>query len=87
MSYERTKQAPFPDALRTGWSFTTPCCTSGVEEYLVDGTYWLANSVAGHGWSQPWQGRVPDINDTGTIAAPDGTERRIRWKPEPGDFS
>ena len=81
MSDERTKTPPFPDGTRTGWSFIMPCCTSSVREFLVDGTYYLAQSVAGHGWSQPWPGRVQNINDTGTIVSPDGTERQIRWKP------
>ena len=82
MSDERTENAPCPDAARTGWSFISTCCTASVTEFLVDGTYWLAGRVAGNGWSKPWQGRITDINDNGTIAAPDGTERRIRWRPK-----
>jgi hypothetical protein len=82
MTEDRTTDAPFPDTARTGWSFISPCCTAGVTEFLVDGVYWLAGSVAGHGWSKPWPGRIADINDDGTVTAPDGSERRIRWRPE-----
>ena len=82
MSDERTKEAPFLEEARTGWSFTSPCCTAGVTEFLVNGLYYLAGSVAGHGWSQPWIGRVTDINDDGTITRPDGTEYRICWRAD-----
>lgn len=81
MDDDRTQEPPFPDSSRTGWAFISPCCTSSVREFLVDGTYWLAGRVAGHGWSQPWRGRVQDINDTGTLVAPDGSERRVWWQP------
>ena len=84
---DRTKEPPFPDTTRTGRAFISPCCTASVTEFLVDGQHWLASSVAGHGWSQPWLGSVDDINDTGTLVEDDGTERRIYWRPtarEPG---
>ena len=74
---DRTKEPPFPDACRTGRAFISPCCTSSVREFLVDGVFYLAGSVAGHGWNQPWPGRIEDINDTGTLVAADGTERRV----------
>ena len=41
-----TKDAPFPDAQRTGRAFITPCCTAGSREFLVDGVLWLAFHVA-----------------------------------------
>ena len=78
---DRTPHPPFPDTARTGRAFISPCCTASVTEFLVDGQLWLAGSVAGHGWSQPWQGSVDDINDTGTMVEADGTERRIYWRP------
>ena len=78
---DRTKTPPFPDAARTGRAFISPCCRASVTEFLVDGQLRLAGSVAGHGWSQPWQGSVDDINDTGTLVEADGTERRIYWRP------
>jgi hypothetical protein len=84
---DRTPHPPFPDTARTGRAFISPCCTASVTEFLVDGQLWLAGSVAGHGWSQPWQGSVDDINDTGTLVDADGSERRIYWRPtarEPG---
>jgi hypothetical protein len=78
----RSKNAPFPEDTRTGRAFITPCCTASTTEFRVDGTLWLANSVAGHGWSKPWIGSIDDINDTGTIVDADGTERRIFWRPD-----
>ena len=78
---DRTQRPPFPDTTRTGRAFISPCCTASVTEFLVDGQLWLASSVAGHGWSQPWQGSVEDINDIGTLVDADGTERRIYWRP------
>lgn len=50
-------------------------------EFLIDGHLWLAGSVAGRGWSQPWRGPIDGINDTGTVVEPDGSERRIYWRP------
>jgi hypothetical protein len=82
---DRTQSPPFPDTARTGRAFITPCCTASVTEFLVDGQHWLANSVAGHGWSQPWAGSLDDINDTGTLVDADGTERPIRWRPATGN--
>jgi len=55
-----------------------------VTEFLVAGQHWLASSIAGHGWSQPWPGTVDDINDTGTLVDADGTERPVRWRPTAG---
>ena len=78
---DRTAEPPFPDAARTGRAFISPCCTASIREFLVDGTLWLAGSVAGHGWGQPWMGRIEDINDTGTLVDADGTERPTRWNP------
>lgn len=78
---DRTKEPPFSDACRTGRAFISPCCTASVREFLVEGVLYLASSVAGHGWSAPWPGSIDAINDTGTIVAADGTERRIRWTP------
>ena len=78
--YERTVDAPFPDACRTGRAFISPCCTAAVREFEVDGVLYLASSVVGHGWSAPWQGRIEDINDTGTLVDKDGSERRIYWR-------
>ena len=46
---ERTPEAPFPDACLTGRAFISPCCTSSTQEFMVDGTLYLASSVAGHG--------------------------------------
>lgn len=48
---ERTPEAPFPDACRTGRAFISPCCTAAVREFRVDGVLYLASSVVGHGWS------------------------------------
>ena len=81
----RTEKPPFPDAARTGRAFISPCCTASVTEFLVGGQHWLASSVAGHGWSQPWLGSVDGINDTGTLVDADGTERRICWRPTAGE--
>lgn len=78
----RTKDAPFPDAERTGRCFITPCCTSAIYEFIVDGEFCLSNSVVGHGWSQPWPGRVEDINDTGHLIEADGTERAVYWRAD-----
>ena len=77
---ERTPDPPFPDACRTKRCFITPCCTAGTHEFLVDGAYYLAFQVAGHGWSPAWPGRIDDINDTGTLVDADGTERKIYWR-------
>lgn len=74
-----TEDAPFPDALRTGRAFITPCCTAITREFLVDGTPWLAFHVTCHGWKNPWLGRIEDINDTGTRLDVGGTERRVVW--------
>jgi hypothetical protein len=82
---DRTTNPPFPDTARTGRTFISPCCTASITEFLVDGHLWLAGSVAGHGWSQPWLGSVDDINDTGTLVGVDGTERRIYWRPTASD--
>ena len=82
---DRTKNPPFPDDTRTGRAFISPCCTASVTEFLVNGQHWLASSVAGHGWSQPWLGSVDGINDTGTLVDADGTERRIYWRATAGD--
>lgn len=79
---ERTPEAPFPDACRTGRAFISPCCTASIREFMVDGTLYLASSVAGHGWSTPWQGRIEDINDTGTLIEKDGSERPIHWRAD-----
>ena len=81
----RTPNPPFPDHTRTGRAFITPCCTADVREFLIDGQFWLAGSVVGHGWSAPWPGRIEDINDTGTIVEAHGSERPIRWRPQPGE--
>ena len=75
----RTADAPFPDDTRTGRAFISPCCTASVNEFCIDGVLWLAGSVAGHGWSKPWQGSIDDINDTGTIVDADRTERQVFW--------
>ena len=75
----RTPNAPFPDATRTGRAFISPCCTASVTEFRFDGVLWLAGNVAGHGWNEPWQGNIDDINDTGTKVAANGTERRVFW--------
>jgi len=77
MDDDRTKAPPFPDDTRTGWAFIPPCRTSSVREFLIDGAYWLAGHVVGHGWSQPWPGRIQDTNDTGTIICPHGTEQPV----------
>lgn len=82
MAYDRTKECPFPESAKTGWEFISPCCTAGTDEYLIDGEYWLCSSVAGHGYSKPWKGRVADINDDGTICEPGKPERRIRWRAD-----
>ena len=79
---DRTKEPPFTDTTRTGRAFISPCCTAGVYEFRVDGTLWLAGSVAGHGWDKPWSGNVDDINDTGTKVDADGMERRVYWRAE-----
>ena len=81
----RTPDAPFPDATRTGRAFISPCCTASVGEFDIDGVLWLAGSVAGHGWSQPWQGSLDSINDTGTLVEADGTEHRVFWSPSRED--
>ena len=78
----RTPKPPFPDSARTGRAFISPCCTAGIDEYLVDGILWLAGHVTGHGWAAPWQGRIEDINDTGTIVDADGRERRVFWRAD-----
>lgn len=75
----RTPNPPFPDDVQTGRAFISPCCTASVREFRVDGVLWLAGSVAGHGWVEPWQGSIDDINDTGTLVDADGTERRVFW--------
>ena len=85
MDFTRTEQCPFRDDQRTGRAFITPCCTSSVREFLVDGMLHLAQSVVGHGWPAPWQGSIDGINDTGTIVEADGTERAIRWRPREVD--
>lgn len=80
MTAGRQKDCPLPEAAKTGWSFISPCCTAGVDEFLIDGEYWLCFSVAGHGWNAtPWRGRVQDINDTGSICEPGKPERRVFW--------
>ena len=78
---ERTPEAPFPDACRTGRAFISPCCTVIAREFAVDGALYLASCVAGHGWSAPWRGCIDAVNDTGTIVEKDGGERPIRWQP------
>ena len=82
---ERTPEAPFPAACRTGRAFISPCCTASVREFRRDGVLYLASSVAGHGWSTPWRGRIEDINDTGTIVGEDGSERRVCWRGDRED--
>lgn len=77
---DRTPDPPFPDACRTGRATITPCCTVSTREVLVGGATYLASRVAGHGWSQPWPGRIEDINDTGTLVEADGTGRRVYWR-------
>lgn len=79
---EPTRDPPFPDACRTGRCFITPCCTASTHEFLVDGAHYLAFQVAGHGWWPARPGRIEDINDTGTLVAADGAERRVRWRPD-----
>ena len=81
----RTVEPPFPDTARTGRSFISPCCTASIAEFVVDGTLWLAGRVAGHGWSEPWQGNIDGINDTGTVVDPDGTEREVEWTSSRGN--
>ena len=78
-----TREPPFPDACRTGRAFITPCYTASLHEFLVDGELWLAFHVAGHGWQSPRRGRIENVNDTGTLAAADGSERSVFWKPDP----
>ena len=77
---DRTPNTPFPDDTRTGRAFISPCCTAAVYEFRVEGTLWLAGSVAGHGWSKPWIGSIDTINDTGTIVEADRTERGVFWR-------
>ncbi len=79
---DRSKYAPFPDNTRTGRAFISPCCTASITEFSINGTLWLAISVAGHGWTKPWIGSIDDINDTDTIVDADRTERRIFWRPD-----
>ncbi len=79
---DRTRDPPFPDTCRTGRMYITPCCTASNHEFLVNGTLYLASSVAGHGWSPAWPGRIEDINDDGTMVGADGSERRIRWRAD-----
>ena len=76
----RTVECRFPLSAKTGRAFITPCCTSGVYEFFVDGELWLAGSVAGHGWNAPWKGSIDDINDTGTKVDANGAERRVYWR-------
>ncbi len=78
----RTTDCPFPESARTGRAFITPCCTSGIREFLVDGQLWLTGHVAGHGWSAPWRASIDDINDTGTLVAADGSERAVFWSAD-----
>jgi hypothetical protein len=82
MTYERTKDCPFPEEAKTGRMFITPCCTASVNEFLVDGELWMCGSVAGHGWGKPWKGKVEDINDTGTMVDADGSERKVYWRAD-----
>ncbi len=77
-----TRDPPFPDALRTGRSFISPCCTARTHEILVDGILHLALRVAGHGWFPACPGRIEDINDHGTLVDADGTERRLHWRAD-----
>jgi hypothetical protein len=79
---ERTREPPFPDACRTGRAFITPCCTASIREFRAGDILYLAGRVAGHGWTAPWQGRIEDINDTGTICDGAGHERRVYWRPD-----
>ena len=79
---DRTPEAPFPNACLTGRKFISPCCTSSVREYMVQGVLHLASRVVGHGWSAPWPGRIEDINDTGVLVEKDGSERPIRWRAD-----
>lgn len=79
---DRTKEPPFTDTTRTGRAFISPCCTAGVYEFLVDGTLWLAGTVAGHGWDKPRPGNIDEINDDGTKVYADGTECRVFWQAE-----
>jgi hypothetical protein len=57
---DRTKRPPFPEAARTGRVFISPCRTVSLREFLVDGTSWLASSIAGHGWSASQRGHIGD---------------------------
>lgn len=54
--------------------------TASTHEFLMDGAIHLASWVAGLGWFEPRSGCVEDINDDGTLADADGTERRLRWR-------
>ena len=82
MTNTASRQPPFADTCRTGRKFITPCCTASVTEFSVDGQFWLASHVAGHGWRGSWRGSIDDINDTGTRIEADGSERRVVWTPE-----
>ena len=52
------------------------------EPPFADGMLHRVSRVAGHGWSAAWPGRIEDINDDGSIAEADGTERPIHWQGE-----
>ncbi len=79
---EAKLEPPFPLACRTGRAFISPCCTAGTFEFLVNGTYYLATSVAGHGWFPVRPGRIEDINDTGTLVEAPGRERPVHWRAD-----
>lgn len=79
-----TPEPPFPDALRTGRRFITPCCTAATFEFSVGGVLLLATRVAGHGWFPAEPGRIESIGERGTFIEADGIEHRVPGRPEQG---
>jgi hypothetical protein len=79
--YDYGKPQPFPDEAMTGRKFVSPCCTSAVVEFLVDGELWVCGRVAGHSYSSPRKGSVDDINDDGYLCGPGNEERQVHWNP------
>lgn len=56
----------------------------GADGQIPGGLFQIMQPVAGTGLGI---GRVSTINDNGTIVSPDGTERRVRWRPAPNALS
>jgi hypothetical protein len=66
-NFERTETNPLLDqgAVATGRQYISPCYTSSVYEFRIGSVLWLIGSVAGHGFSKPWEGKIEDINEQG----------------------